>query len=240
MKNGKSEIVPLVSRAIRAVLIICACLLGDSAQAQEPKPVIKPDKTYGEGGTNETITAKTGPNTETVTFVRKDPGGVERFRSVTTTEPNDTYGGGGTKETEQRVLVTDTEVDPDNGDLLKVDPHKENSNFETIRDSKKVIREYKVTITYPGQGKRKQELVINSDCNKRQTYFKEVRTGVLGEETYYEERQCSRSTAQMPTTAFGYSRTPSPAVHTSEPTPALRASRRTLSLRSSASAWTST
>jgi hypothetical protein len=113
MKNKKSEFITLMSRMIGPVLIMCACLLcgGTPALGQEAgKPVIEPDKSFGEGGTKETTTIKTAPHTTTKTEVYKDPKGVERIRNVTTIEPDKTYGEGGTRETLKREGKDDVTV----------------------------------------------------------------------------------------------------------------------------------
>jgi hypothetical protein len=174
MKNKKGELVTVMPRAIGAVLIMFACLLGGGASAlgqEAGKPVIEPSDMFGKGGTKETTTETSGKTT-TFTEVFKDPTGVEQWRVVTFTEPNAAYGEGGTKET-----FTTTTRETEGSNLTRV----------TVKDSKKVIREKKETYTYPGQGKRKEEYDSKYDGNGKKTYTKITKASILGEETSYEE-----------------------------------------------------
>src|SRR5260370_16393424 len=84
MKNSKSKIHHMATRAVWSSLIICACLLVGTAPAfaQEKTTTIDRDTTYGEGGKKTTRTEKWFGVPETETKIT-DGKGVLREKYVT-------------------------------------------------------------------------------------------------------------------------------------------------------------
>ncbi|HEY3025346.1 MAG TPA: hypothetical protein VGJ55_04245 [Pyrinomonadaceae bacterium] len=160
MKNGKTKLAILVSRAVTAVLISCVCFLAGEAQDNRLKPKVEPSDRYGVGGTKETIIVTDGKRT-TVTVVFKDSKGIVKANNQTITEPDDSYGKGGTNE------KISEEIEAANGTI-------QTSEVEIIRDSQKRVREKRTKMEDHTNGVTEERFETRY-CNGKTKYEKSVR-----------------------------------------------------------------